>query len=385
MEKRSGIGNGLSIQMKVVSLTYARNNNYRDPESWISRIASATRVLEVLSRFADVVSIHCIGYEGRVKRSGVEYVFLRLSRMQSLLPISFHRLIKETSPDVVIVHGIIFPLQVILLRLQLGKSVTLVVQDHLGGPHRFLRNLLQRWADRFTHVYLFTSAEHAEPWLKSGLISDRRKVRQSYEGSSVFYPIDSKTARKKTGVEGPLVYLWVGRLNANKDPLTMVKAFIAFLEQGNKASLYMIFHTEELLQDINSLLAAHPGVSNSVHLVGKLDHIDLIYWYNSADFLVSASSIEGTSFGTCEAMSCGCIPIVTDIPSFRTMTGHGKVGLFFRPGDEKGLLDALVKSTRLDLESEKRKVLDHFEKELSFEAIAKKLYEIVSSPDINRE
>lgn len=367
--------------MKIVSLTYARNNEYADPESWISRIESAVRIMEAMSGYAEVTSVYCIGYEGTMRKSGVEYVFRHQSRLQGLFPFRLHRIVKSRRPDVVIVHGIIFPLQVILLRLQLGENVRIVVQDHLGGPHRFLRNLFQRVADRFIHIYLFTSAEHAEPWLKAGLIRDKKKVRESYEGSSLFYPIDRKVAREKTGIHGSLIYLWVGRLNANKDPLTTVRAFIAFLGQGNQASLYMIYHTGELLENIKSLLAEHPEAAKSIHLVGKLDHKDLIFWYNSADFLVSASSVEGTSFGTCEAMSCGCIPIVTDIPSFRTMTGHGKVGIFFRPGDEEGLLDALVKSTRLDLELEKRRVLDHFDTELSFEAIAGKLFEIVSSQE----
>src|SRR5690606_5172339 len=364
--------------MKIVSLTYARNNEYADPESWISRIESAVRIMEAMSGYAEVTSVYCIGYEGTMRQSGVEYVFRHQSRLQGLFPFRLHRIVKSRRPDVVIVHGIIFPLQVILLRLQLRENVRIVVQDHLGGPHRFLRNLFQRVADRFIHIYLFTSAEHAEPWLKAGLIRDKKKVRESYEGSSLFYPIDRKVAREKTGIHGSLIYLWVGRLNANKDPLTTVRAFIAFLGQGNQASLYMIYHTEELLENIKSLLAEHPEAAKSIHLVGKLDHKDLIFWYNSADFLVSASSVEGTSFGTCEAMSCGCIPIVTDIPSFRTMSGQGKVGLFFRPGDEDGLLDALMKSSRLELEAEKRRVLDHFERELSFEAIAGKLFEIVA-------
>lgn len=365
--------------MHIVSLTYARNNEYVSPESWISRVESAIRIMETLTTRAEVTVVYCIGYEGTLKKSGVEYIFVHQSRFQGLVPIRLHRLVRNRKPDVIIVHGIIFPLQVILLRLQLGEKVRIIVQDHLGGPHRFLRNLFQRLADRFIHTYLFTSEEHAQPWLQAGLIGDRRKVSESYEGSSVFYPIDRRMAKEKTGVQGPLVYLWVGRLNANKDPLTVVRAFVAFLERRHQASLYMIYHTEELLEDIKLLLAEHPEVAGSVHLIGKLDHSDLIYWYNSADFLVSASSIEGTSFGTCEAMSCGCIPLVTDIPSFRTMTGHGKVGLFFRPGDEAGLLDALVKSTRLDLALEKQKVLDHFQSELSFEAIAGKLFGIVSS------
>ena len=45
------------------------------------------------------------------------------------------------------------------------------------------------------------------------------------EVSSVFYPIDKIIARSKTNVSGDPVFIWAGRLNKNKDPLTVVNAF----------------------------------------------------------------------------------------------------------------------------------------------------------------
>ena len=78
-------------------------------------------------------------------------------------------------------------------------------------------------------------------------------------------------------------------------------------------------------------------------------------WYNSADFIISGSHYEGSGVAVTEAMSCGCIPVVTDIPSFRSMTGQGKCGLLFKPGNEQDLLAALLKTKEMDMEIEKSK------------------------------
>ena len=78
----------------------------------------------------------------------------------------------------------------------------------------------------------------------------------------------------------------------------------------------------------------------------------------------------------CEAMSCGCIPILTKIPSFMMMTGYGKVGLNFDPGDTHQLCRTLERSTTLDLSLERKKVLEHFREELSNEATVDKMMQV---------
>lgn len=369
--------------MKVLSLSYNFHLEYRSPDEWLDRISFYEGVLQRLGDHCEVHEVHFIGFEGICVVGKVTHHFLKPSFLFRPLPIRFHRYVKSLRPDVVIVHGLIVPWQVILLRLQLGRTARIFIQHHSEKLSRFPRTLLQRMADKYIDAYLFTSSEQAEPWLNKGIIADRAKVKQLFEGSSAFGPSDRSEARKRTGITGNSVYLWVGRLISIKDPLTVVRAFVRFLRQGNKADLYMIFQTTDLLDDVKALLEVHADVASSIHLVGKVDHDELVYWYNSADFFVLGSYDEATNISLCEAMSCGCIPILTDIPAFRAMTGNGKCGLLFPPGNEERLIEALEESYGLDLTVERQKVLDQFHGELSFTAISGRLNGILSGKEEN--
>jgi len=92
----------------------------------------------------------------------------------------------------------------------------------------------------------------------------------------------------------------VGRLNYNKDPLNVVRAFLKYAQIKREARLYMIYHTDELLPHINELLANNDSASNTIKLVGQVPHDDLQYWFNSADFLLSGSHYEGSGTAVCE-------------------------------------------------------------------------------------
>jgi glycosyltransferase involved in cell wall biosynthesis len=139
----------------------------------------------------------------------------------------------------------------------------------------------------------------------------------------------------------------------------------------------LVFQDEKLLQGIESLVSSADWKSRSIVTVGKIAHQQLQPWYSSADFIISGSHYEGSGVAVAEAMSCGCIPIVTDIPSFRAMTGRGKCGFLYKPGDQGQLLELLIAAKGMDLEAERTKVLAQFKNELSFAAIAEKINHII--------
>jgi glycosyltransferase involved in cell wall biosynthesis len=116
----------------------------------------------------------------------------------------------------------------------------------------------------------------------------------------------------------------------------------------------------------------------TIHLIGKVNNPDLLHWYNSADFIISSSHYEGSGIAVCEAMSCGCIPILTNIPSFRMMTDQRRIGLLYEAGNENDLIDALQKSLKLNQPEERKKVLEQFNNELSFEANARKIMSVIN-------
>jgi glycosyltransferase involved in cell wall biosynthesis len=81
----------------------------------------------------------------------------------------------------------------------------------------------------------------------------------------------------------------------------------------------------------------------------------------------------------CEGMSCGCIPILTDILSFRTITGMGSCGALYEAGNARALEEALMRISRTDREKEREKVISRFREHLSFEAIAARIGEVAES------
>lgn len=366
--------------MRFVFASYVYSGDFSSPAAWLKRINAYTGIQEALSRNNEVISIEQIDYEGQSFNGEVDFRFRRYGKKAlRYFPLRLNRYIKSLKPDVVVIQSLNFPLQVILLRLLLGRHIKIIIQNHAERPATGIRKQLQKIADKGVDAYVFASYAMGIEWVAAGNLGSALKIHEAMEVSSVFYPMHSEVARKKTKVSGNPVFLWVGRLNYNKDPLNVVRAFLKFAKEEPNARLYMIYHTDELLADIKALLAANPEQAPAVVLLGLIPHEDLLYWLNSADFIISGSHYEGSGAAICEAMSCGCVPIVTDILSFRMITNNGDCGILYPPGNERALLEALNKTRQMDIRDKRNRSLAYFKANLSFEAIAKQIERIAYS------
>src|SRR6185437_515367 len=110
--------------------SYVYAKEYNDPEAWLRHIRFYGGILEALSKTNEVTSIEQINYEGNVEFGGVDYRFKRLYKIWRYFPFSLHRYIKNLHPDIVFIQSLQFPLQVIQLRLMLGKKAKIIVQNH---------------------------------------------------------------------------------------------------------------------------------------------------------------------------------------------------------------------------------------------------------------
>lgn len=349
--------------MRIVSVQYV-HSNFADPQEWLNRIDFYTGIFDELADKFEVHAFYHTNYAGGFESKNVKYHFTGLEGLSLIFPLKFHRLIAKLKPDVVLAQGLDHPFQLWLLKNQLPSHVRFFIHHHAERPLRFHKQLFQMFVDRFVAGYFFVSKRQADEWIYSKQIHNPKKVHEVMECSSIYHPMDRSTARTKTNVSGK-IYLWVGRFDQNKDPITLVKAFVEFLKNETDASLYVIYQQNDLLEKVKALVQGH----DRIILVGRQDKEQLLYWYNGADFILSTSHYEGSGIAVCEAMSCGCIPILTSISSFRWMTNE-KVGLLFKAGDVDELHQALKKSTRLDHELERKKVIENFQARLSFSAIA---------------
>jgi glycosyltransferase involved in cell wall biosynthesis len=364
------------VVMIFVFVSYNYSPNFNSPERWLKRTESYNGLLECLSKKNRVISLKQIDYEGNYEYNGVEHHFVKFNKRPKYIHWELNNYVKNLNPDVVFVQGLHEPLQVIHLGMILNKKTKIIAQNHAEKPATGLKKYAQKTADRFVDAYLFASKNMGMDWVEKGNLSSPQKIHEVMEVSSLFYPIERALALTKTGITSSFAFLWVGRLNENKDPLNVIKTFLEFAELYPTARLYMIYHTEELMDEIMSLLNKNSAYKEVVILVGRVPYDDLLYWYNSVDFVVSGSHYEGSGTAICEAMSCGCIPVVTDIFSFRMITDNGNCGILYEPGNQAALLKALKQTQQMNIAEQRDRAIAYFKANLSFEAIAEQVHQI---------
>lgn len=364
--------------MVYVFVTYNPSFEYDSPESWFKRTEGYTGALFRLAEKHTVINIKQINYEGYSLHKGVHYHFISSSRGRNFFAGKLNRLVKSFNPDIVFLQGLHTPVQFIQLGWQLSKKTKVIAQHHAEKPLTGVKKYFQRIADLYIDAYLFASHSMGTEWVKKGNIRSAAKIHEVMEVSSIFSPMDQSAARQKAGVAKGLIFLWVGRLNENKDPLTVLKAFLEFSSAEPSARLYMIYHTEELLNEVKEMINKSPQ-KEAVTLIGRVPHNELQYWFSSADIILSGSHYEGSGTAVCEAMSCGCVPIVTDIDSFRMITNNGKCGFLYEAGNTEKLLEALNQTQKMDITEKQKASLEYFRSNLSFQAIATRIQEIAES------
>jgi len=138
----------------------------------------------------------------------------------------------------------------------------------------------------------------------------------------------------------------------------------------------MIYQTEDLLNDIKELIAKSDALKKSIILVGKIPHEELVDWFSASDFYISASYKEGSGYALAEAMACGCIPVVTNIPSFNKMTLNGKYGYLYTAGNDEDLLNKLIQLKTISKQEWSTEIIEYAKKEFSFKAIADQIFDV---------
>lgn len=246
--------------------------------------------------------------------------------------------IRDFGPDVV--HGfdlVAYPTVVLLPR-------PLVLTFHGGAP---ARRPAWRWLERRAladTTLLFASIEQG----------------RGFPGRVLAVPELSTTMRRVPAprLRGSPSCLSVGRLDAVKDPLTLLRGFGRLLVARPDAHLHLAWTEAPLFDTVRAFVDQH--LAGKVTLLGRRPLAELPALYSGADLYLQASTREVYGRAPLEAIACGCAPVLSDIPAFRAMVPDP--ACLFPVGDADGLAAAALRATPVDS--------DWFERILSFDALA---------------
>lgn len=236
------------------------------------------------------------------------------------------RILNNLRPDVVVgfMHSMFVPMGVALL----GTGVPLVASEHIVPAHYKSRpfqalalQLVPWFARRITVVSSQARAAYpARLRARMTVIPNPLSINPSK-----YADVEGKTRSRKT-------LLAVGRLSAQKDHATLIKAFAKIADRLPDWDLRVVGEGEmrfELEASIASL-----GLDKRVQLPGAIR--DISAEYAAAQLYVISSTYESQGLATAEALAHG-LPAVgfTDCPGTNLLIQHGYNGILVRPNQDR--------------------------------------------------
>jgi glycosyltransferase involved in cell wall biosynthesis len=348
-----------------------QRNAARILQDWWPLVDAAEVVVQA---GASVSVIQACCESQNVTRNGVSYHFVSPERGSSSIAPSaaFASLLRELQPDVFHVHGLSFCADLLALA-KLAPHTPIFLQDHAEKLPRLWRRSAFRRGVAVAAGVSFCALEQARRFREARLFHPQTALFEIPECSSRFAPGDAHAARLATGVHGDPAVLWVGHLNANKGPLAVLAGIAAAVERLPGLQLWCCFGSAPLMPEVRARIDADPRLRGRVHLLGKVPHATIEQLMRAADLFVLGSRNEGSGCSLIEALACGLPPVVTDIPSFRALTGNGKVGMLWPHGDSARMCEALLSVASRPRQPTRSAVRAHFDNEVSFAAVGRKL------------
>lgn len=317
--------------------------------------------------------------------NGIEIIRVPLlaTLFRSPLPRSMRKYLNTIQPDIAHIHTPPPTFPYFSSRLIKERGIPSVLTYHCDSdvPSRLASPLI-RFADRLitssimkrsdriivtSRTYSFTSAN---TWKM------RSDIIPVSADTSRFFPdrLDRERTRRKMGLEGKKVVLFVGRLVRHKGVTYLVEA-MRFLDED---SVLLIVGDGEYRQHIQRFIR-NRGMQQHVRMLGEVRDAELPSIYRAADVTVipSTSRLEAFSIAAVESMASGVPILVSDIPGVREVIQNGVQGFVFRPMDAE---DIAAKLKSLLSNEEQRKEMSkrctERAKEFSSRAVAAKVMDV---------
>lgn len=261
------------------------------------------------------------------------FTFTSLLRLLTLRP----------RPKLIHAHEFISPATVALLAGRI-LNIPIVVTPHrtgekgdvhkmakkFGGPAR-LRKLVKN-ASKFVVINKIFAQELIEVgvdeerivYIPNGVDTDRFSMPSA----------DLKLAlRVEAGLPADAqIAVFTGRFAAVKNLSLLISVWARYRQMNSKAELLLVGAGEE---EERLRAMANEGV----HFMGGVT--DVLPYLQMADIFILPSFVEGLSVALLEAMSCGLVPLITDVGGAREAVTHDENGWLIPSNDGDALLAGL--------------------------------------------
>ena len=179
-----------------------------------------------------------------------------------------------------------------------------------------------------------------------GAPSPRLSIAQWGVDTQQFRPdLDTTALRARLNLgPGPIILSTRGLLpNYNQD--IILQAMPAVVKAIPQAHLVIKYNTyDPAYRDALLAQSVALGLGSAVQFVTAAAYNEMAAYYALADAFVSIASSDSTPVSLLEAMACGAIPVMSDLPAIREWVTHGQTGFLTPPRDSAALAHVLIQA-----------------------------------------
>jgi sugar transferase (PEP-CTERM/EpsH1 system associated) len=301
-------------------------------------------------RHAVVCLTDSTAFRARIQSKDVRIVELNKASGNDLgVYFRFRKTLRELKPDIVHTRNLsalefqfIAALAGIKARIHGEHGRDVYDPDGRSRKYNMLRGAMRLFVQHYTAV-----SKNLEEWLVDTVRINKTRVTQIYNG------VEADRFRPRGGQRHPMgpdgfmsersfILGTVGRMEAVKDQLTLVRAFIHLCEVERRAREFarlVIIGDGSLRRQALELLRS-AGLSQLAWLPGERDDIPELM--RSMDLFVLPSLREGIANTILEAMATGLPVVATRVGGNPELVVEGCTGAMVPPDDPRAMSEAIA-------------------------------------------
>ena len=247
--------------------------------------------------------------------------------------ISLGKFIRNTKPDLILVHGYSTHIWTKLAVAYSKLKVQLIHVEHNTEKYTPFRRFLTQKLDKYTDKYICVSKGVANHLIKQGI--DKSKVQVIYNG------IDVKKFDLPKEKHDIFTVGMVARFSKQKDQMTLIKAIEYLIKEKNETIHLLLMGTGKTKQKCQNYIQKH-NLEQHIQII-EGNFTDLI---TKVDLFVLATHYEGLPLVLCEAMASHTPIIATNVPGVNEIVINNKTGLLVKENDIYDLAQSILKMKR---------------------------------------
>jgi len=303
-------------------------------------------MLDQLQRAGARVTLLCLTqgefWERRIVELGVPCIWVgqKKSRLRRLFRI-FQEL-RRDRPDIVQSQHFYTNLYAAVAGRASGLPAIGAIRSNVFGEVRDNGRVLGNLCLHLPHLLAVNSSAAIENALTRGIAPGKLWLVPNAVDVDRFHPDANKCAGKR---DGAFQILSAGRMDALKR-FDLVLRVIDRLRREARVPIRAVLAGDGPLRSSLEKQAAELNLLDCVEFRGQV--ADLAPLYRESDALLLASDQEGTPNVILEAMASGLAVVATAVGGIPGIITSGKNGFLAPPGEEEGLVNALLRLTESD-------------------------------------